>query len=149
MSLFSIMRTDFATRRGYPGKCRSPAVESKSDPRDFPGNEETRQQQRPGSSRPPAGQGDDADDQRHHPDVAERVDAAVDQLPRAAAWLAIGCVLAEDDHGPRGYALYSARDTWSDFLPENVLNVRELMATDPAELPGGRGGGVRDHIAVR
>jgi predicted acetyltransferase len=42
------------------------------------------------------------------------------------------CVLAEDDHGPRGYALYSARDTWSDFLPENVLNVRELMATDPA-----------------
>jgi predicted acetyltransferase len=42
------------------------------------------------------------------------------------------CVLAEDDHGPRGYALYSARDTWSDFLPENVLAVRELMATDPA-----------------
>jgi predicted acetyltransferase len=42
------------------------------------------------------------------------------------------CVLAEDDHGPRGYALYSARDTWSDFLPENVLTVRELMATDPA-----------------
>jgi predicted acetyltransferase len=42
------------------------------------------------------------------------------------------CVLAEDDHGPRGYALYSANDTWSDFLPENVLTVRELMATDPA-----------------
>lgn len=42
------------------------------------------------------------------------------------------CVVAEDDHGPRGYALYSARDTWSDFLPENVLTVRELMATDPA-----------------
>jgi predicted acetyltransferase len=42
------------------------------------------------------------------------------------------CVLAEDDHGPRGYVLYSAKDTWSDFLPENVLTVRELMATDPA-----------------
>ncbi len=42
------------------------------------------------------------------------------------------CLLAEDDHGPRGYALYSAKDTWSDFLPENVLTVRELMATDPA-----------------
>jgi predicted acetyltransferase len=41
-------------------------------------------------------------------------------------------VLAEDDHGPRGYALYSAKDTWSDFLPENALTVRELMATDPA-----------------
>jgi predicted acetyltransferase len=42
------------------------------------------------------------------------------------------CVLAEDDHGPRGYALYSANDTWSDFLPENVLTVREMMAADPA-----------------
>ena len=30
----SIMRTYFAERRGYPGKCRSPAVESKSDPRE-------------------------------------------------------------------------------------------------------------------
>ena len=42
------------------------------------------------------------------------------------------CLLAEDDHGPRGYALYSANDPWNDFLPENVLNVRELMAADPA-----------------
>ncbi len=42
------------------------------------------------------------------------------------------CLLAEDDHGPRGYALYSANDTWSDFLPENVLTVREMMTTDPA-----------------
>ena len=42
------------------------------------------------------------------------------------------CLLAEDNHGPRGYALYSANDHWNDFLPENVLNVRELMAADPA-----------------
>src|SRR5947209_5136315 len=42
------------------------------------------------------------------------------------------CVLAEDDHGPRGYALYSANDIWSDSLPENVLTVREMMTTDPA-----------------
>ncbi|MGD0245920.1 MAG: GNAT family N-acetyltransferase [Streptosporangiaceae bacterium] len=42
------------------------------------------------------------------------------------------CLLAEDDHGPRGYALYSGKDTWSDFLPENVLNVREMVAADPA-----------------
>ena len=35
-------------------------------------------------------------------------------------------------HGPRGYALYSANDNWTDFLPENVLTVRELMAADPA-----------------
>ena len=32
----SIVRTDFAVRRGYPGKCRSPAVESNSDPRSVP-----------------------------------------------------------------------------------------------------------------
>jgi predicted acetyltransferase len=42
------------------------------------------------------------------------------------------CLLAEDDSGPRGYAVYSAKDTWDDFLPENVLSVRELMAVDDA-----------------
>jgi predicted acetyltransferase len=41
------------------------------------------------------------------------------------------CVLAEDDTGPRGYALYSARPNWgSDGLPAQVLNVRELLGTD-------------------
>jgi len=44
------------------------------------------------------------------------------------------CLLAEDASGPRGYALYSARDTWTDSLPENVLTVRELMAADPAAI---------------
>jgi predicted acetyltransferase len=42
------------------------------------------------------------------------------------------CLLAEDDSGPRGYALYSADDAWNDSLPENVLSVRELMAADDA-----------------
>src|SRR4029077_5696861 len=42
------------------------------------------------------------------------------------------CLLAEDASGPRGYALYSGVDTWTEFLPENVLKVRELMAADPA-----------------
>jgi predicted acetyltransferase len=42
------------------------------------------------------------------------------------------CLLAEDASGPRGYALYSGVDTWSGFLPENVLTVRELIAVDPA-----------------
>ena len=42
------------------------------------------------------------------------------------------CLLAEDASGPRGYALYSALDTWTDSLPTNVLTVRELMAADPA-----------------
>jgi predicted acetyltransferase len=42
------------------------------------------------------------------------------------------CLLAEDDSGPRGYALYSGVDHWAEFLPENVLTVRELMAVDSA-----------------
>jgi predicted acetyltransferase len=42
------------------------------------------------------------------------------------------CLLAEDASGPRGYALYSGVDTWTGFLPETVLTVRELMAVDPA-----------------
>jgi predicted acetyltransferase len=43
------------------------------------------------------------------------------------------CVIAEDDTGPRGYALFSARPSWADDgIPAGVLEVRELMATDPA-----------------
>ena len=42
------------------------------------------------------------------------------------------CLLAEDASGTRGYALYAGVDTWTGFLPENVLTVRELMAADPA-----------------
>jgi predicted acetyltransferase len=42
------------------------------------------------------------------------------------------CLLAEDDSGPRGYALYSANDRWDGSLPGNVLSVRELMAADDA-----------------
>jgi predicted acetyltransferase len=46
----------------------------------------------------------------------------------------IRCVLAEDDSGPRGYAVFSSTGRWDEdaFLPEGVLNVSELMATDPA-----------------
>jgi predicted acetyltransferase len=44
------------------------------------------------------------------------------------------CVLAEDDSGPRGYALYSGVGRWEDetFLPDNSISVRELLAADPA-----------------
>ncbi len=42
------------------------------------------------------------------------------------------CLIAEDDSGPRGYALYAGRDHWDDFLPQNVLTVRELIAADAA-----------------
>ena len=43
------------------------------------------------------------------------------------------CVVAEDDGGPRGYALFSATSDWGDHgMPTGVLRVQELMATDPA-----------------
>jgi predicted acetyltransferase len=44
------------------------------------------------------------------------------------------CLLAEDDSGPRGYALYSAVNRWDreTTLPDGVLTVREMVATDAA-----------------
>ena len=44
------------------------------------------------------------------------------------------CVIAEDDSGPRGYALYRAKGGWDEnwFVPEGVLVVAELVAADPA-----------------
>jgi predicted acetyltransferase len=44
------------------------------------------------------------------------------------------CVLAEDDSGPRGYALYSAEHRWDrdTSLPDSALTVREMMGTDAA-----------------
>jgi predicted acetyltransferase len=44
------------------------------------------------------------------------------------------CLLAEDDSGPRGYALYSGlgQPDSAAFLPAGILTVRELMAVDPA-----------------
>ena len=44
------------------------------------------------------------------------------------------CVLAEDDSGPRGYALYSAVHRWDEqtSLPDSRLTVREMMCADAA-----------------
>jgi predicted acetyltransferase len=40
-------------------------------------------------------------------------------------------MIAEDDAGPRGYALYSVRPEWGeDAIPAGVLSIRELMAAD-------------------
>ena len=44
------------------------------------------------------------------------------------------CLLAEDEAGPRGYALYHGHGRWDDdtFLSDSRLDIRELAATDPA-----------------
>jgi predicted acetyltransferase len=42
-------------------------------------------------------------------------------------------VIAEDETGPRGYALYSAKPDWDEHgLPSGELLVRELVAADPS-----------------
>lgn len=49
-------------------------------------------------------------------------------------WSPLRCVIAEDDAGPRGYALYAGRSNWDErtFLADSAIEVRELTATDPA-----------------
>lgn len=43
------------------------------------------------------------------------------------------CVIAEDEAGPRGYALFAGKPDWDDHgIPSGTLQVRELVATDPA-----------------
>ncbi|MDR0342875.1 MAG: GNAT family N-acetyltransferase [Nocardiopsaceae bacterium] len=42
------------------------------------------------------------------------------------------CLLAATPAGPLGYALYSARPSWEEGLPNAAITVHELMAADPA-----------------
>ncbi len=51
---------------------------------------------------------------------------------RPARTSPVRCLLAEDDDGPRGYALYRTSSNWSDHLAEGVVEVHELYAADPA-----------------
>jgi len=46
----------------------------------------------------------------------------------------IRCVLAEDDSGPRAYAVFTSTECWDEDagLPRGVLEVSEALATDPA-----------------
>jgi predicted acetyltransferase len=46
----------------------------------------------------------------------------------------IRCVLAEDDSGPRAYAVFTSTECWDEDagLPQGVLEVSEAIAADPA-----------------
>jgi predicted acetyltransferase len=41
------------------------------------------------------------------------------------------CLIAEDSAGPRGYALYRTKASWTDGLADGMLQLRELTAVDP------------------
>jgi predicted acetyltransferase len=56
-----------------------------------------------------------------------------DPEPRRSGSSPMRCVIAEDEAGPRGYALFSVKPEWGEHgIPGSVLRVQELMATDPA-----------------
>ncbi|HEY1919897.1 MAG TPA: GNAT family N-acetyltransferase [Streptosporangiaceae bacterium] len=46
----------------------------------------------------------------------------------------VRCLLAEDDDGIRGYAIYTATQRWDEasMLPDSTLHVNEMVAVDPA-----------------
>jgi predicted acetyltransferase len=52
---------------------------------------------------------------------------------RPSGFSPLRCLIAEDDAGPRGYALYRTQLSWgSDHLAAGSLRISELTATDPA-----------------
>jgi predicted acetyltransferase len=46
----------------------------------------------------------------------------------------VRCLLAEDDNGIRGYAIYTPTQRWDEatLLPDSVLHVSEMVTVDPA-----------------
>jgi predicted acetyltransferase len=76
--------------------------------------------------------------QRERPGMPARDDRWWEQIlwdpeHRRAGGGPLRGLIAGDDAGPRGYALYSASADWAeDGLPYGRLQVRELMATDAA-----------------
>jgi len=51
---------------------------------------------------------------------------------RRSGFSQVRAVIAEDDAGPRGYSLFSAKPDWDDHgIPVGVLKVWDLMAVDP------------------
>ena len=71
------------------------------------------------------------------PGLYARTEAWWDRLthdPDSDADPPMRCVLAEDDAGPRGYALFTSEGRWESgtFLPDGVLQVSEAIAVDPA-----------------
>jgi predicted acetyltransferase len=61
--------------------------------------------------------------------------AILDDAPaiRQPGMSELRCLLAEDDQGPRGYALYRTQASWGlDNVAAGTLRLRELMAADPA-----------------
>ena len=61
-------------------------------------------------------------------------DRLIVQDPDAEKSRPLRCVLAEDDSGPRGYAVYTTQPRWDEDagIPNGILEVHEAVAIDPA-----------------
>jgi predicted acetyltransferase len=55
-----------------------------------------------------------------------------DDPTRRGGMSQLRCLLAEDEAGPRGYALYRTQSSWEDGIADGTIRVRELIAADPA-----------------
>lgn len=58
--------------------------------------------------------------------------AVVDLPSERGGASALRCVVAEDDGGVRAYARYTNKMDWGPGVPNGLVDVRELMATDAA-----------------
>jgi predicted acetyltransferase len=55
-----------------------------------------------------------------------------DDPARRGGMSPLRCLLAEDDTGPRGYALYRTQASWDEGIADGTIRVRELFAADAA-----------------
>ncbi len=55
-----------------------------------------------------------------------------DDPARRGGMSPLRCLLAEDDAGPRGYALYRTQASWDEGMADGTIRVREPVAADPA-----------------
>jgi predicted acetyltransferase len=73
---------------------------------------------------------------RSRPGFLGRTDVWWDRVTRVAGGKrsSLSCLLAEDETGPRGYALYAGNNRWEDedSLSDCTLTISELVAADPA-----------------
>ncbi len=55
-----------------------------------------------------------------------------DDPTRRGGMSPLRCLLAEDETGPRGYALYRTQAAWDEGIADGTIRVRELIAADGA-----------------
>lgn len=55
-----------------------------------------------------------------------------DDPTRRGGMSSLRCLLAEDNAGARGYALYRTQASWEEGIADGTIRIREFIASDPA-----------------